>query len=141
MAGAGLQTRFCDPAPSHGTISHMQQKRPLGELIREQRKIAHLSLRELAKLARVSNAYLSQVERGVHEPSLRVLNAVADALDVPLESMVATGDPASRADANPTSVEDAIRMDNHLGSDAKSALLTIYRSLVMQRATDDVAEG
>ena len=54
----------------------------LGGFIRQQRRIADLSLRELASLTSVSNAYLSQIERGLHQPSLRVLRAIADALDV-----------------------------------------------------------
>jgi len=107
--------------------------RSLGELIREQRKLARLSLRELSSLTRVSNAYLSQVERGLHEPSLRVLNAVADALDVPLESMVQSRPPVVDGEAG-VSVEEAIRLDPHLGADEKSALLTIYRSLAGRAA-------
>jgi transcriptional regulator with XRE-family HTH domain len=53
------------------------QLQALGEFIRAQRKLANLSLREMADLTHVSNAYLSQIERGLHEPSVRVLRAVA----------------------------------------------------------------
>jgi len=35
---------------------------------------ANLSLRQLSALTEISNPYLSQVERGLHEPSIRVLN-------------------------------------------------------------------
>ena len=73
--------------------------RPLGEFIREQRKLAHLSLRELARTTRVSSAYLSQVERGLHEPSIRVLSAVADVLQVPMEAMIA-GQPTASTDGS-----------------------------------------
>jgi transcriptional regulator with XRE-family HTH domain len=55
-------------------------KATIGSYIRAQRELARLSLRELARISHVSNAYLSQVERGMHEPSLRVLAAVAEAL-------------------------------------------------------------
>ena len=48
----------------------------LGEVIRTQRQLAKLSLRDLAALTDVSNAYLSQVERGMHEPSVRVLREI-----------------------------------------------------------------
>ena len=56
----------------------------LGALLRAQRIAADLSLRELSERASVSNAYLSQLERGLHEPSLSVLKAIASALGMPL---------------------------------------------------------
>ena len=106
-----------------------QTPRSLGSLIREQRSLARLSLRELAQLARVSNAYLSQVERGLHEPSVRVLTAVAEALHVPVEYMVtsaSTGTDSAQASA----VAEAIRTDPWLNAEEKQALLTMYNSLV-----------
>jgi transcriptional regulator with XRE-family HTH domain len=106
----------------------------LGKLIREQRTLARLSLRELAGLTKVSNAYLSQVERGIHEPSLRVLSALSEALNVPFESMVPSTPPKAGAAAG-SSLEDAIRLDPALSSDEKLALLTIYRSMVRARET------
>ena len=106
----------------------------LGKLIREQRTLARLSLRELAGLTKVSNAYLSQVERGIHEPSLRVLSALSEALNVPFESMVPSTPPKAGAAAG-SSPEDAIRLDPALSSDEKLALLTIYRSMVRARET------
>jgi transcriptional regulator with XRE-family HTH domain len=51
--------------------------------------MAQLSLRGLSELAHVSNAYLSQLERGLHQPSLRVLHAIADALNVSAEALIA----------------------------------------------------
>ena len=65
---------------------------PLGRFLREQRALASLSLREMARMAQVSNAYLSQVERGLHAPSLRVMRALADALEVPVEDLVHLSD-------------------------------------------------
>ena len=53
------------------------QREALGAFIRAQRKMANLSLRQLADLTSLSNPYLSQVERGLHEPSVRVLKATA----------------------------------------------------------------
>ena len=61
----------------------------LGAFLRLQRVSAELSLRELSSLTHVSNAYLSELERGMHEPSLRVLRAIASALGTPLGSMLA----------------------------------------------------
>ena len=68
-------------------------KATIGSYIRTQRELSRLSLRELARMSQVSNAYLSQVERGIHEPSLRVLAAVAEALSLPLEDLTAQARP------------------------------------------------
>src|ERR1700743_2923681 len=65
------------------------QREALGAFIRERRKQANLSLRQLAELTSLSNPYLSQVERGLHEPSVRVLKAISDALNVSAETLLA----------------------------------------------------
>lgn len=115
---------------------------PLGAFIREQRQLARLSLREMARLTKVSNAYLSQVERGLHEPSMRVIRAVAGALDVPVEDMVNLGGPspetegttaASRAET-PT-LEQAIRSESRLTAAQKDALLAVLRGFVGDEPT------
>ena len=48
----------------------------LGGFIRAQRQMANLSLRQLSALTEVSNPYLSQVERGRHDPSVRVPKSI-----------------------------------------------------------------
>ena len=112
----------------------------LGDFIRGQRAIANLSLRELAERTRVSNAYLSQIERGLHEPSLKVLHAIAVALDVPLDLLLAHAgllerggrpDAAAPAAAG-DDTESAIMADPRLNGPQKFALLSIYRSFVAQ---------
>src|ERR671937_2723656 len=65
------------------------QREALGAFIREQRKGANLSLRQLAELTSLSNPYLSQVERGLHQPSVRVLKAISGALNVSAETLLA----------------------------------------------------
>src|SRR5271170_3315102 len=65
------------------------QREALGSFIRAQRKMANLSLRQLADLTSLSNPYLSQVERGLHQPSVRVLKALSDALNVSAETLMA----------------------------------------------------
>jgi transcriptional regulator with XRE-family HTH domain len=108
----------------------------LGSFIRSQRKLANLSLRDLAERTRISNPYLSQVERGLHEPSVRVLKSIAEALNVSAETLLAQaglledddGD-TERADSEP-STEAAIRADPDLTDDQKTALLAVYRSYV-----------
>jgi len=104
----------------------------LGEFIRSQRKLAKLSLRDVAEKARVSNPYLSQVERGKHEPSMRVLRAIAAALDISTETLLARAglvDDAADAPAS-TSTADAIRGDDALTVEQKDALLAVYRSYI-----------
>ena len=116
---------------------------PLGAFIRAQRQLADLSLREMAALTRISNAYLSQVERGLHQPSLTVLRAIADALGLTTEQLLAKagwtqaeppGAPAGgfpAASADPVaSTEDTIRADPRLTDAQRAALLSVYRSFI-----------
>ena len=65
------------------------QREALGAFIRIQRKRAKPSLRQLADLTSLSNPYLSQVERGLHEPSVRVLKAISGALNLSAETLLA----------------------------------------------------
>ena len=61
----------------------------LGSYIRGQRQLADLSLRQLAAMTNVSNAYLSQIERGLHQPSVKVLRSIASALNLSGETLLA----------------------------------------------------
>ena len=102
----------------------------LGDVIRTQRQLSKLSLRELAALTDVSNAYLSQIERGMHEPSVRVLRAIAEALDLPPDALLREAgllDPEPDSNGAP-STEAAIRGDSRLTDAQKEALLSVYRS-------------
>jgi transcriptional regulator with XRE-family HTH domain len=111
------------------------QLHALGAFIRAQRQLANLSLRQMADLAHVSNPYLSQLERGLHEPSVRVLQSIARALNVSAETLLThagideTPDAAGLPDT-----ETAIRADDRLSDDQKQALLTVYRSYVQANA-------
>jgi len=107
----------------------------LGAFIRSQRRLANLSLRQLADLTDVSNPYLSQIERGLHEPSVRVLKSIARALNVSAETLLAQaglleGEEAGGASARGSGVdtEAAIRSDPDLTDAQKDALLGVYRS-------------
>ena len=114
------------------------QMKALGSFIRSQRKLANLSLRQLAELTSLSNPYLSQVERGLHQPSVRVLRLLADALNVSAETLLTQAglfdsgpDPAgAEADGLPQSVESVIRADSRLDDEQKAALLAVYRSML-----------
>ena len=111
-----------------------QQIEALGEFIRAQRKLANLSLRELAAMADVSNAYLSQIERGLHEPSVRVLRSIAQALEIS-SNMVFSKAGLLDLDAVPAT-EEAIMADTVLSPAQKDALLAVYRSYKQQHAAD-----
>jgi len=109
------------------------QMEALGDFIRRQRSLARLSLRELAGMTDLSNAYLSQVERGLHEPSVRVLKAIAEALDLSSATLLAQAgllrdDEARPEDASVERTEATIRADPTLSEDQKEALLAVYRS-------------
>jgi transcriptional regulator with XRE-family HTH domain len=101
----------------------------IGDFIRMQRRLGQLSLRQLADLADVSNAYLSQVERGLYTPSAQVLKNIAHALDLSAEALYArAGLLDEHADAEQGGVEEAIRLDDALTADQKETLLRVYRS-------------
>ena len=119
------------------------QREALGAFIRTQRRMANLSLRQLAELTHLSNPYLSQIERGLHQPSVRVLKQISDALNVSAETLMAqaglidavAGEAADRADlrqADPKAppTEDAIRADERLSEEQKAALVAVYRSML-----------
>ena len=110
-----------------------RQLEALGALIRTQRTQAELTLRELADRANVSNPYLSQIERGLHAPSVRVLKAIAGALNLSAESLliqagVLDGD---ESDSGHPSVEEVVNADPRLSADQRIALLSVYRSFVV----------
>ncbi|MBB3038477.1 helix-turn-helix domain-containing protein [Hoyosella altamirensis] len=113
----------------------------LGGFIRMQRQLAHLSLREMAELTSVSNAYLSQVERGMHQPSLKVLQSIAQALKIPARELLnqaglsptegAATDPGPEQDAPCyPDTESAIKADRRLSQAQRQALLGVYRSFL-----------
>jgi transcriptional regulator with XRE-family HTH domain len=133
------------------------QMEALGAFIRSQRKLANLSLRQLAELSTLSNPYLSQLERGMHQPSVRVLQLISGALDLSAEMLLAqaglldprppaassdpsnsgragsdpaSSDPAGADAPPPESVQAAIEADDRLDDEQKRAILAVYRSML-----------
>jgi len=117
------------------------QQEALGAFIKTQRNVANLSLREMARLTDVSNAYLSQIERGLHQPSVRVLRSLAEALNVSAETLLQQAgliDDDAPAGSETTQEPEpapgpertvaAILADPSLTSEQREALLTVYRS-------------
>lgn len=106
--------------------------------MRTQRQVARMSLRRLAQLTNVSDSYLSQVERGLHQPSPDILKAWAGALGIApgslyermgwldRETQPSEEDAADRTDT----VEQAVQRDPRLSASQKKALLSMYRTLV-----------
>lgn len=109
------------------------QLEALGSFIRAQRQLAQLSLRDLAERAQVSNPYLSQIERGLHEPSVKVIKGIADALNLSAETLLARAGLIEEDDSGEGSVratEKAIRADRSLTPHQKEALLAVYRGFL-----------
>jgi transcriptional regulator with XRE-family HTH domain len=104
-----------------------------GTYVRNQRQMAQLTLRQVADLASISNPYLSQIERGLHQPSVTVIRSIADALNLSADvllAQVAGLDPD--AVPPPLDTEAAIKADPRLTAGQKSALLSVYRTMVAQ---------
>lgn len=113
-----------------------EQLQALGAFIRSQRLQARMSLRDLAAKANVSNPYISQIERGLHEPSVRVLRSIAQALGMSADVLLAQlglhrpeGQVGEEPAAGP-SAEAAIAADPALTPEQRDSLLAVYRSFV-----------
>lgn len=106
----------------------------LGDFIRRQRELHELSMRQMAEMAGISNPYLSQIERGLREPSERVMDAIARTLELSAESLYEhAGRAAPGDDTEPTEVELAIERDERLNARERQALLEVYRSFAGRR--------
>jgi transcriptional regulator with XRE-family HTH domain len=104
---------------------------PLGEYIRRQRELSELSMRQFAGLVGISNPYLSQIERGLREPSREVLDAIAASLEVSAEALyeqAGVRHAGDEPDEDPPVVE-AIRADPRLTGRQRQALLELYAAL------------
>jgi len=109
----------------------------LGAYIRAQRQLADMSIRQLAGVAKVSNAYLSQLERGLHQPSIRILASIAEALSIPSEDLlIQAGVPPAygvrsegqQAEAGADTVTTLLA-DPHLSTPDKQILVQLYWTL------------
>jgi len=107
--------------------------RNLGDYIREQRSTANVSLRQLAKLAGVSNPYLSQIERGLRKPSAEILQQIAKALRISAEALYVQAGILEQREGNGV-VADAVLADEDLNERQKQVLLEIYESFRKENA-------
>jgi transcriptional regulator with XRE-family HTH domain len=102
---------------------------PLGEYIRRQREMQKLSMRQLANLVGISNPYLSQIERGLREPSEKVVDAIARNLELSAEALYEQGGRRRGKEADDEqepAVAAAIRADPRLTARQRQALLEVY---------------
>ena len=117
----------------------MDQLGDVGRYIREQRRQAELSLRKLASQAGVSNPYLSQVERGLRQPSAKILKDIAKALRISAETLYVRAGILDE-DGDPTDLEVGILRDPHLTERQKRILIDVYRSFRAEGAAAPAAE-
>lgn len=104
-----------------------QRWQNLGQFIREQRRVGHLSLRKLSEMAGISNPYLSQIERGLRKPSAEILRQIASALEISSESLYVRAGILDERDGT-TDVRAEIRRDPALTEEQKRTLIQIYES-------------
>jgi transcriptional regulator with XRE-family HTH domain len=101
-----------------------------GNYLRSQRQLAQLSLRQLAELTKISNPYLSQIERGLHQPSIAIIKSLAGALNLSVSDLLAHAADIASGGEPTTTTQGAIRGDPYLNEAQKSALLAVYASMV-----------
>jgi transcriptional regulator with XRE-family HTH domain len=105
-----------------------ESESPLGAFIRRQRELQALTMRQLADLVGISSPYLSQIEHGLREPSERVLEAIAENLELSADALrERTG---ARDDDEEPAVIAAIRADRNLSARQRQALIEIYESFI-----------
>lgn len=109
-----------------------EQLGSLGEFIAAQRRMAQLSLRQLAEQTGISNPYLSQIERGVRKPSAEVLQQLSKALRVSAETLYVRAGILDPDDHLATSVEMAVLSDMAISERQKHVLIDVYTSFVKE---------
>ncbi len=129
-ADAENNSKNADAAGTKADTGSTEESSSVGSFIRAQRELANLSLRQLSGMADISNAYLSQIERGLHQPSLRVLKNVGEALSIDPETLMTRAGILRRqsGDKPVSTVEEAVEADAQLSDEEKQALITVYRS-------------
>jgi transcriptional regulator with XRE-family HTH domain len=111
----------------------------VGDFIRTQREVASLSLRRLAEASNISNPYLSQIERGLRRPSAEILQQIAKALKISVETLYVRAGILADDSTNEIGVREAIGRDTLLTAEQKTALLNVYESFVASTAASTPA--
>ncbi|MFC8793067.1 helix-turn-helix domain-containing protein [Streptomyces cinereoruber] len=113
----------------------------LGDYLREQRRTAQLSLRQLAEAAGVSNPYLSQIERGLRKPSAEVLQQVAKALRISAETLYVRAGILDEKEREELETRAVILADPSINERQKQVLLQIYDSFRKENAAEAASES
>lgn len=106
----------------------------LGEYIREQRRNAQYSLRQLAEVAGVSNPYLSQIERGLRKPSAEILQQIAKALRISAETLYVQAGILEERPSESLELRASILADPLITERQKQALLAVYDAFLKENA-------
>ncbi|MCW2665947.1 MAG: family transcriptional regulator [Frankiales bacterium] len=121
-------------------MAGIDEIRHLGEYIREQRSSSQISLRQLAKLAGVSNPYLSQIERGLRKPSAEILQQIAKGLRISAEALYVQAGILEQRECS-GAVTEALLGDEALNERQKQVLLEIYESFRKENAALQLSEA
>jgi transcriptional regulator with XRE-family HTH domain len=106
----------------------------LGDIIRSQRELSELSMRQFARMVGISNPYLSQIERGLREPSQKVMEAIAESLHTSADTLYEQAGIADDGDPGEPAVVEAIRADAALTPRQRQALIQVYEAFATQSA-------
>jgi transcriptional regulator with XRE-family HTH domain len=111
----------------------VSEDRSLGDIIRRQRELNALSMRQFAQMVGISNPYLSQIERGLRDPSEKVVDAIAQSLQMSADALYEQAGGRAEADEPSSDVVDAIRADPALTGRQRSALIQVYEAFAAQK--------
>jgi transcriptional regulator with XRE-family HTH domain len=124
-----------------GPVNELENRwRELGEFIREQRRVGHLSLRKLSEMAGISNPYLSQIERGLRKPSAEILQQIARALEISSETLYIRAGILEEREGDSDLVGE-IRRDGWISEEQKRTLIQIYESFRRATGVTDGGRG
>jgi transcriptional regulator with XRE-family HTH domain len=131
VAGKGEDPGATDDADATDATDERHDRLiDLGSFIRSQRELARMSVRKLADVAGVSNPYLSQIERGIRRPSADILQQLAEALRISVESLYVRAGILQPDRTHELTVAEAIERDPVLSPEQKQALINVYESFV-----------
>jgi transcriptional regulator with XRE-family HTH domain len=137
--GADRAAARVSEAAKASTARVSERAQGLGDYLRDQRRGAQLTLRQLAEQTGVSNPYLSQIERGLRKPSADVLQQLAKALRISAETLYVRAGILEPDARDTGSVQGAVLADPELSERQRQVLLDIYNSF--RRENDRSAEA